>query len=219
MLIAESIIAVVFESSGPCRVSSGRWIGPYTGMVVIEPGNLDIDHVVSLANAHHSGGWAWSREQKEAYANDLDHEGHLTVSTSFANRSKGSDGPEDWRPPDTGYWCNYAVDWVTIKQGWGLSATEEELNALQEMLATCVELVQVDVTYRDDSPSVATPVPTKTSLSLRYDPNGPDRNCDDFDTWPEVMVFYKAAGGPGKDPHKLDRDGDGIPCESLPGIH
>ena len=68
----------------------------------------------------------------------------------------------------------------------------------------------------------AEPSPTPTAESgfgeqgnLRYDPEGPDRNCSDFETRTEAMAFFKAAGGPEKDPHRLDGDGNGIPCESL----
>lgn len=49
-----------------------------------------------------------------------------------------------------------------------------------------------------------------------YDPNGPDRDCSDFDTQKEAQAFYEAAGGPKKDPHRLDPDKDGVACESLP---
>ena len=52
---------------------------------------------------------------------------------------------------------------------------------------------------------------------LRYDQQGPDRDCGDFSTWQEAQAFYEAAGGPASDPHCLDGDKDGIPCESLPG--
>lgn len=50
---------------------------------------------------------------------------------------------------------------------------------------------------------------------LRYDPNGPDRDCSDFSTQQEAQIFFEAAGGPYSDPHKLDSDGDGIACENL----
>ena len=63
----------------------------------------------------------------------------------------------------------------------------------------------------------ATEVPATPTPALRYDPNGPDRNCGDFDTWRQAQDFYLAAGGPETDRHRLDRDRDGIACESLPG--
>lgn len=50
---------------------------------------------------------------------------------------------------------------------------------------------------------------------LSFDPNGPDRDCSDFATQSEAQRFYEAAGGPGRDPHRLDADRDGIACESL----
>ena len=40
-----------------------------------------------------------------------------------------------------------------------------------------------------------------------------DRDCRDFATWGEAQAFFKQAG-PG-DPHRLDRDRDGIACERL----
>ncbi len=43
-----------------------------------------------------------------------------------------------------------------------------------------------------------------------------DANCGDFETWVEANEFFLQAGGPEADPHDLDGDGDGIPCESLP---
>lgn len=42
-----------------------------------------------------------------------------------------------------------------------------------------------------------------------------DKDCSDFDTQPEAQAFFEAHQ-PG-DPHRLDGDGDGEACESLPG--
>ena len=44
-----------------------------------------------------------------------------------------------------------------------------------------------------------------------------DKNCDDFETWDEANAFFVAAGGPNSDPHGLDGDDNGVPCQSLPG--
>lgn len=43
-----------------------------------------------------------------------------------------------------------------------------------------------------------------------------DRDCSDFVTQREAQAFFEAAGGPDIDPHRLDGDGDGVVCESLP---
>ena len=52
-------------------------------------------------------------------------------------------------------------------------------------------------------------------LDLPFDPDGPDRNCDEFDEWWDAQNFYLASGGPAADPHRLDQNGDGTACDSL----
>ena len=136
-LIAESAVPVEFRDERRCKVASGRWIGPYTGTVVENPSDLDIDHMVPLYIAHKSGAWRWTAERKREYANYLEYPGHLIAATASANRQKGAKGPEEWRPPDESYWCRYALDWTSIKAQWGLTATEPEAAALLEMGATC----------------------------------------------------------------------------------
>lgn len=43
-----------------------------------------------------------------------------------------------------------------------------------------------------------------------------DYDCSDFSTQDEAQEFFESEGGPGDDYHNLDRDSDGIACESLP---
>ena len=40
-----------------------------------------------------------------------------------------------------------------------------------------------------------------------------DRDCADFASSREAQQFFLASGGPARDPHDLDRDGDGYACE------
>ena len=54
-LISESLVEVTFESERKCRVAMGRWYGAFAGIYVEAPGDLDIDHLVPLKNAHDSG--------------------------------------------------------------------------------------------------------------------------------------------------------------------
>jgi hypothetical protein len=137
VLLEESAEPIQFTNSKQCSVLTGLWIGPFTGARFTTARNLDVDHMVPLANAHRSGGWAWNASTKKAYANDLSYTGHLIAVSASANRSKSDKGPEHWRPPDRTYWCKYARDWIRIKATWELSATNAEWDALGEMLTTC----------------------------------------------------------------------------------
>ena len=42
-----------------------------------------------------------------------------------------------------------------------------------------------------------------------------DRDCADFRTQKQAQRFYKKHN-PGRDPHRLDADRDGLACEDLP---
>jgi micrococcal nuclease len=44
--------------------------------------------------------------------------------------------------------------------------------------------------------------------------SGGDKDCGDFSTHSQAQAFFKAAGA--GDPHRLDRDADGLACETLP---
>lgn len=43
-----------------------------------------------------------------------------------------------------------------------------------------------------------------------------DYDCSNFSTQEEAQEFFENAGGPEEDYHNLDKDGDGVACESLP---
>ena len=91
-------------------VAYGEWLAPSIGSAFLDPVKLDIDHLAPLENAHRSGGYSWDSDRKRAYANNLSNPGHLVAVTASTNRSKGARRPEDWLPPDEGYWCQYGRD-------------------------------------------------------------------------------------------------------------
>lgn len=61
--------------------------------------------------------------------------------------------------------------------------------------------------------------PRLFEITLDYsgplDPTGADLNCSDFPSWAEAQAVFEKAGGPDKDPHQLDPDGNGVACEEL----
>jgi hypothetical protein len=136
VLAAESIVAVTWSISG-CDVTAGQWLDPYTGTTFTTPSGLDIDHMVPLAEAHRTGGWAWDGERREQYANDMGDPSSLVAVSASANRSKSDQSPDEWRPPLTSSWCVYATDWITVKLRWELTVTPAERDALAGMLTAC----------------------------------------------------------------------------------
>ena len=211
VLIEESASPVAYTDD-QCRVASGQWNSPYTGEQFTNPSDLDIDHMVPLGNAHRSGGWAWSEGRKRLYANDLSYAGHLIAVQNSANRAKGADGPEEWRPPDNTYWCQYATDWITIKNTWKLTATSSEASALSEMLNTCTPRVAL-TTVESEQPQPPTPTSMGTPASEAvYD------SCDAAEADDEERVQGSQGEGRGFPqemvPSARDGDGDGVVCET-----
>ncbi len=117
-----------------CDVISGTWVDPYGGLTYTNPSDIDIDHMVPLANAWRSGASSWTTAKREAFANRP--LGLLAVEDNL-NASKGDRGPEAWKPPRTAYHCTYATKWVNVKHYWKLSVTSAEKGALTQMLSTC----------------------------------------------------------------------------------
>ena len=196
-------------------MTSGHWLAPYTNTVVTDPSKLDVDHMVPLGNAHASGAWNWSAEQRERYANHLADSQHLIAVTASANRSKGARGPEEWKPADQSYWCQYATDWITIKDDWGLTVTLREADALTGMLDTCATPPELQISdggtpivpRPTNGPHYPTPTPTVRTYS----------SCDAAQAAGEIRVQGSNGGGRGFPkwmvPSARDGDGDGVVCE------
>ncbi|KAE8143158.1 class I glutamine amidotransferase-like protein [Aspergillus pseudotamarii] len=124
------------EKNDSCSPTSGTWYSPYDGKTWTDKSDLDIDHVVPLSNAWKSGASDWTTDQRQAFANDLENPQLLAVTNSV-NREKSDDGPEDWKPPLTSYYCTYAKMWVRVKSVYNLTITQDEKGALVDMLDSC----------------------------------------------------------------------------------
>lgn len=119
-----------------CKITRGTWFSVYDGKSVSDPQDLDVDHMVPLANAWRTGAKDWTDDKREQFANDLTNPQLLAVTLS-TNRSKGDQDPANWKPPRHEYWCVYAQRWVAVKSYWKLSVTADEKAALTDMLGTC----------------------------------------------------------------------------------
>jgi hypothetical protein len=125
---------VVTNSS--CAATSGRWYSPFDGATWYAASDVDIDHLVPLAEAWDSGADSWTSSKRQQFANDLTRP-QLIAVTDDVNQSKGDKDPAQWMPSVTGYRCIYARAWVHTKYYYGLSIDSAEKSALTRILNGC----------------------------------------------------------------------------------
>lgn len=122
-------------TNSACASVSGSWASAYDNVTTTNSSSFDIDHLVPLAEAWRSGAWAWTTEQRKAFANDLTRPQLIAVSAS-SNRSKGDQDPANWLP-QASYRCVYARAWVQVKYYYDLTVDSAEQSALTGLLDAC----------------------------------------------------------------------------------
>ena len=219
VLIAEAVS--ISEVDQHCRPLDGVWRSWYDDEVFDNPSQLDIDHMVPLAEAHDSGAARWSAERKSAFANDLDLPAALTAVSASSNRTKSADDPAEWKPPLRSAWCQYAHDWIAVKVKWSLTADQQEVMALRAMLDTCPSDYERPAEHLDRTPAVVQvhqqaeqgrPSSGETDV-----PEGAYASCEEAEAAGEERQV--GARGDAKGfradlvPSARDGDGDGVVCE------
>jgi hypothetical protein len=116
-----------------CTPTAGKWYSVYDKQTFTDTSDIDIDHIVALANAWRSGADTWTTADREEFANDLDISQLIAVSAS-SNRSKGDQSPDQWLPTNTAHWCLYARSWINVKYVWDLNITSAEKATLTDIL-------------------------------------------------------------------------------------
>lgn len=77
----------------------------------------------------------------------------------------------------------------------------------------------IQPTSSDDASSVSTQQSTGSKVKTTPIPSiySGDKDCADFSTHSQAQAYFEAKGGSSSNNvDKLDRDGDGIACETLP---
>ncbi|MFB8088082.1 HNH endonuclease family protein [Streptomyces sp. NPDC055992] len=119
-----------------CAATSGSWYSEYDGATWTAASDLDIDHMVPLAEAWRSGASGWTTAQRQAYANDLTRP-QLIAVTDNVNQSKGDKDPASWMPSRAAYKCTYVRAWIHVKHYYKLTVDSAEKSALQSALSGC----------------------------------------------------------------------------------
>ena len=138
--LAHWLTDVTFDAVQPCVVVTGVLHDPYTGHTInFQRGpdtsaQVQIDHVVALADAWRKGAHDWSPMLALAFANDP---ANLIAVDGAANQDKGAADAAHWLPPDERFHCAYAVQQVLVKDAYALGVSAEELGALTEAMQMC----------------------------------------------------------------------------------
>jgi len=133
VLLAEAEEAPTVGSG--CTLTGGRWYSYYDGVSQYAPADLDIDHLVPLAEAWDSGARGWSSAKRESYANDLGDYRTLVAVTDAVNQTKSDQDPAEWLPAQQQ--CRYLREWVAVKHRWALGVDSAERSALTSLAAGC----------------------------------------------------------------------------------
>ena len=91
VLLDEAVVAPTI--SGSCDLTGGTWLSPYDGVTLNGASQVQIDHLVPLAEAWYSGAFAWTTERRQALANDLGVPWTLVGVSGKTNEAKGSSDP------------------------------------------------------------------------------------------------------------------------------
>ncbi|HEX6870368.1 MAG TPA: HNH endonuclease family protein [Micromonosporaceae bacterium] len=144
VLIDEAVTAPTVGSG--CSLSGGRWYSYYNNAYYTLTSDLDIDHMVALAEAWDSGARNWTTARRRDYANDLADPRTLVAVKDTVNQSKGDRDPAEWMPSYSGATCRYIEEWVVVKVRWRLTVDSTEKATLTNYANSCPD-VTLTVTY------------------------------------------------------------------------
>lgn len=123
-----------------CVVLSGTLNDPYTGETIeFRRGKntsqeVQIDHVVALADAWRSGAYRWTARERAEFANDTE---NLLAVDGPQNVAKGASDISEWVPPNSSFRCAYAKQQILVKSKWKLSVSAAEKRAFGQILRRC----------------------------------------------------------------------------------
>lgn len=138
VVLARDLVDV--EREGGCTVTRGTLTNPYTGQHVwfvrgpaTSPA-VQIDHLVSLADAWSAGASGWTAHQRERFANDP---AELLAVDERSNQAKSEHTADEWLPRSPTGRCRMVTAQVAVKTRYRLTVTRSEQAAMRRVLAGC----------------------------------------------------------------------------------
>ena len=152
-----------YSQSVEARVVEGMGsiiYGPYTGTFFSSMRETDIEHIVARSEAHDSGLCATDAGTRRRFASDLL---NLTLASPRVNRHQKSDNDAaEWLPDMNRCW--FADRVIRVRQGYGLTIDQSEVDALDAILSGCssFEMVVASDTGQASPTVTSTATPTTT---------------------------------------------------------
>ncbi|WP_093167782.1 HNH endonuclease family protein [Sinosporangium album] len=128
------------EGSRGCVVLTGTLEDPYSGRTIEftrgqrTSSEVQIDHLVALADAWQKGAHRWDDDKRRRFANDPL---NLQAADGPLNSQKGAADAATWLPPYKPYRCAYVSRQVAVKVKYELWVTAAEKDAITRVLSTC----------------------------------------------------------------------------------
>ncbi|MER5321117.1 HNH endonuclease family protein [Streptosporangium roseum] len=128
------------QGTHDCIVLTGILDDPYSGKTIkFERGqktsmDVQIDHVVALADAWQKGAQQWPLSKRKELANDPL---NLLAADGPLNSQKGAGDAATWLPPRRAYRCTYVSRQIDVKIKYELWVTSAEKDAMQTVLNSC----------------------------------------------------------------------------------
>lgn len=127
------LLAAPDAQQGPHCTVVGTWTT--NAGTTRNPGDLDVDHVVSLRNAWESGADRWSPQQRAAFATDLTTPELAPEPRDLVAEHQAAAGP--WAPPAPQARCTYARNVIAVKAAGHLTVSPHEKTQLMQLLGHC----------------------------------------------------------------------------------
>ncbi|WP_425451253.1 GmrSD restriction endonuclease domain-containing protein [Williamsia limnetica] len=236
-ILRRDLTQIVFKAgSQGCAVQTGVLADPYTGTSIDflrgqdTSSAVQIDHVVALSDAWQKGAQQLSPAKRIDFANDPR---NLQATDGPTNQQKSDGDAATWLPPSKSYRCTYVARQVDVKSAYQLWVTQAEKDAIASVLSSCgATMPETPVIAETET---ATPIP-RTSTPAPVRPANTPPPAPAYTPPPEPVYTPPAvvdapvsyancsavraagaapiyAGQPGYS-SKLDRDGDGVACET-----
>ena len=140
-ILARDLTDVTYKrGTRDCVVLRGTLADPFSGRTIpFVRGNdtsndVQIDHLVALADAWQKGAQNWPEATRIAFANDPL---NLLAVSGPLNQQKSDGDAATWLPPNRAFRCSYVARQVAVKTAYGLWVTPAERDAMVRVLSSC----------------------------------------------------------------------------------